>query len=429
MVGFFGLELEPRRQHLLHQQAGGDGLQRVVDRLADGFVRGVDGGDQVGEPGAGLARRVAGGAADDLHDLGETGAIADGQRVLAPDPVEALLRHAERDNDVHMVAVVLLRRVLQRGGDAIPLGAVVVDQVRDAQGPAVRRPDQLEAGGGVGALPLAQRLDDVLHLPDLVLRALARIDVGDVDNSLLGRVQHGEYVVGIGAGIEEVADVEPLEVLVAVELLVVGVGDALELRLVSGRQHRFRVAAKIGAGHRDEMHLVARDELAEVQAQLVVGARGNVVELVHRDQPVVERLHAEPVDREAEGGVGADEHLVLALEERADRLHLAAILARRVAQVPARRDAPVRPEAMAAERLVVEAGADALLRHDDDRLLAPLVGELVERDEHQRAALARRGRRLDEEVLLAALFVGLLLHGAHAERVGFRGAAGAGIGD
>ncbi len=153
------------------------------------------------------------------------------------------------------------------------------------------------------------------------------------------------------------------------------------------------------------------------------------MELVHRDQPVVERLDAEPVDREAEGGVGADEHLVVALEERADRFDLAAILARRVAQVPPRRDAPVRPEAVAAERLVVEAGADALLRHDDDRLLAPLVGELVERDEHQRAALARRGRRLDQEVLLAALLIGLLLHRAHAERIGLRGAAGAGVGD
>ena len=177
------------------------------------------------------------------------------------------------------------------------------------------------------------------------------------------------------------------------------------------------------------MHLIARDELAEVKAELVVGARGDVVELIHRDQPVVERLDAESIDREAEGGVGADEHLVVALEERADGFHLAAILARRVAQVPPGRDAPVRPEAVAAERLVVEAGADALLRHDDDCLLASLVGQLVERDEHQRAALTRRGRRLDEEVLLAALLIGLLLHRAHAERVGLRGAAGAGIGD
>ena len=153
------------------------------------------------------------------------------------------------------------------------------------------------------------------------------------------------------------------------------------------------------------------------------------MELVHRDQPVVERLDAEPIDREAEGGVGADEHLVVALQERAHRFHLAAILAGGVAQVPARRDAPVRPEAVSAQRLVVEAGADALLRHDDDRLPASLVGELVERDEHQRAALARRRRRLDQQILLAALLISALLHRAHAHRVGLGRVAGAGVGD
>jgi hypothetical protein len=44
--------------------------------------------------------------------------------------------------------------------------------------------------------------------------------------------------------------------------------------------------------------------------------------------------------------MGADQHLVVALEERAQRLHLAAVVvARRVAQVPLRLDLPVGPEA------------------------------------------------------------------------------------
>ena len=117
--------------------------------------------------------------------------------MLAPYPVEAFLRHAEGDNDVHMVAIVLLRRVLQGGRHAIALGRVVVHQVGNTQQPALKRPHQLEAGRGVGALPIAQLLDDVLDLPDLVLRALARIDVRDVNDRLLARIQHLQDVVGI----------------------------------------------------------------------------------------------------------------------------------------------------------------------------------------------------------------------------------------
>jgi hypothetical protein len=60
-------------------------------------------------------------------------AIADRQRVLAPNPVEAFLRHAERDDDVHIVAVVLLRRVFQRGGNRSRLAGIVVHQVGDAK--------------------------------------------------------------------------------------------------------------------------------------------------------------------------------------------------------------------------------------------------------------------------------------------------------
>ena len=78
---------------------------------------------------------------------------------------------------------------------------------------------------------------------------------------------------------------------------------------------------------------------AEMQAQLVVGVGRDVVELVHRDQPVVERLDAELVHGEAEGRVGADQHLVVAFEERADRVDLAAIVrAGRIAEVPFRLD-------------------------------------------------------------------------------------------
>ena len=163
------------------------------------------------------------------------------------------LRHAQRDDDVHIVAVVLLCRVFQRGGYAVALGGVVVHEVGDTQHAATGNLDELESGRGVDSLPFAERADDVLHLLHLVLRALARIDVGDVDDGLLGRVEHLEDVIDVRAAVEEIADVELLEVFVAVELLVVGVGDGVELRLVLRGEHGLGVAPEIGAGHGDDV--------------------------------------------------------------------------------------------------------------------------------------------------------------------------------
>ena len=208
-------------------------------------------------------------------------------------------------------------------------------------------------------MPLAQLADDVLDLLDLVLGALAGVDVGDVDDGLLGRVEHLQDVVDIRAAIEEVADVEALEVLVAVELLVVGVGDGVELGLVLRSQYRLGVAAEVRPGHGDNMGAVAGYELAEMRAQLVVGVGGDVVEFVDGNQPVVESLDAVLIDGEAKRRVRADQHLVITRQEYPDGLDLPAIVtAWRVAEVPLRVDAPICPEAELRERLVHEGAAD-----------------------------------------------------------------------
>ena len=108
--------------------------------------------------------------------------------MFTPDPIEALLGHPERDDDIDMVAVVLLRGVAQRGGHALALGGIVIHQIGDFQNPSGRHLHELEARLRIGTLPFAEFSDDVLHLLDLVLRAFARVDVRDVDDCLLLRI-------------------------------------------------------------------------------------------------------------------------------------------------------------------------------------------------------------------------------------------------
>src|SRR3546814_2289578 len=58
--------------------------------------------------------------------------------------------------------------------------------------------------------------NDMLDFLDLLPGAFPRIDIGDVDDGFFGWVQHGKDVVGVSAGIEEIADVEQFQILVAV---------------------------------------------------------------------------------------------------------------------------------------------------------------------------------------------------------------------
>jgi len=118
-------EIDLGRQHLFHEKARRDGLEGVVDRVDDGVLAGIGFRDEVGEARAGLVRRVARGAADDLDDFGEAVPVSDGEGVLAPDPVEAFLRHAKRDDDVHAVAVLVGLLVLEGGHHLVAVGGTL----------------------------------------------------------------------------------------------------------------------------------------------------------------------------------------------------------------------------------------------------------------------------------------------------------------
>ena len=69
-------------------------------------------------------------------------------------------------------------------GYAVAFGGIIVHQVGDSQNPAPGSPDELESRGRVNPLPLTQCTNDVIDLPDFVLRAFARIDIRNVDDRL-----------------------------------------------------------------------------------------------------------------------------------------------------------------------------------------------------------------------------------------------------
>ena len=87
----------------------------------------------------------------------------------------------------------------------------------------------MKAGVRVSALPLAKSMKDMFDFPVLVLGAFTRINVGDMDDGLLVRIEDAQYVVGVGTAVEEIPNVQSLKIFVAVQLLIVGVCNRIEL--------------------------------------------------------------------------------------------------------------------------------------------------------------------------------------------------------
>ena len=166
-----------------------------------------------------------------------------------------------------------------------------------------------------------------------------------MDDSFFRGIQDGKDVVGIAAVVEKIAEVDLFQVLVIAQLLVIGVGNGKEARFILWGEDGISIATEIGAGHGDDMGFVAGDEGAELPAKFVVRIGRDVVKFINGDEAVIEGLHSVLLDGKAEGGMGADEHAIIAVKECLDRFDLAVVFAWRIAEIPARCDLPVRPEA------------------------------------------------------------------------------------
>ena len=166
-----------------------------------------------------------------------------------------------------------------------------------------------------------------------------------MDDGFFRGIQDGKDVVGIAAVVEKIAEVNLFQVLVIAQLLVIGVGHGEETRFVLRGEDGIGIATEIGAGHGDDMAFVTGDEGTKLRAKFVVGIGGDVVEFIDGEQAVIKGIYPVLLNGEAEGGMGTDEDTVVAVEERLDGFDLTAIFTRRVAEVPARRDLPIRPKA------------------------------------------------------------------------------------
>ena len=137
----------------------------------------------------------------------------------------------------------------------------------------------------------------MLDLFNLVLRALPRIHIGDVNNRLLRWVKYAQNFVRVRAAVEVVADIQLLQVFVAVQLLIIRVGDGLKFALIYRVKDCLGITTEVRACHCDDTGLSISEALGLQWADIehdrnrIVVRRSWVEEVgdcknVHRKAPV-----------------------------------------------------------------------------------------------------------------------------------------------
>ena len=118
----------------------------------------------------------------------------------------------------------------------------------------------------IHALPFSEMPHDFIHLPLFVFQAFAGSRVGDVNNRLIAGIEDLFYSLNIAPRIKEVANIQRLQPLVAIQLFVIGISNGLKLRLISRCEYGLAIPTKIASRHGHQVNLVAGHEGAELAA-------------------------------------------------------------------------------------------------------------------------------------------------------------------
>ena len=184
-----------------------------------------------------------------------------------------------------------------------------------------------------------------------------------MNDGLLVEIKYLAKRLEITSLIEVVADPKALQILVAVELFIVGVGHLRELCFVLFIKDSHGVATEIGPRHGNDVSLGLRHERMDCLAHdvRIIGRR--MVELVNGNNGLIKLVRQlDLLKGKAEGRMRADQVMrVRVLHELHDLIDLAGI-ARRT-QVVLRIHMPVGEEAECRQVGVLKGTADGHFRH------------------------------------------------------------------
>ena len=295
-------------------------------------------------------------------------------------PVKSLFGSTQGDDDINVIALLdILQIVLHH----IALFQTVFHQIGYLQQTAVSCPDGVNSGIIVLILQLTNHFHDLSRF--LILTQACRsplVHAGNMDDGLLRGVEHFANMVQIRSVIEVVAQDQILQILVTVQLLIIIVGNGIELRFILSPQYWYAVASEVRTCHRYDMSGRIVHHPAHHIAQVRVGICAGMVELVNRQQHMIERIVVQFLHTVTQGGMGTDQYLRPVILEELQEASFLIRFVLHIRQIEIGRHDPVGKEAAIHQIGILKRSADTLLRHSHHHLLNTLMSQLIQRDIH-----------------------------------------------
>ena len=277
------------RHHLLHQKRCGNGFQKVVHRHLHIGLIGIRHSYHVHKLSGFLAFAITGASSDNLHHFGQRATHTDGQTFLTPLPVETFLGSTQSDDNIYIITLLY---PLQISLHQVASLGVVFHQISNLQQSAVLGSDVIDAT--IIVIPffyLTDDLDDFIHLRVFTQTAgCSGVDTRNMDDGLLGSIQHLGNMVEITAVIEVIAQDEVLEIAITVELLIIVVGYREETGLILCPQHRNAITSEVTARHGNNMTGGIIHHPAHNIAQSAVHISTSMMELIYRQEAIIKLL-------------------------------------------------------------------------------------------------------------------------------------------
>ena len=273
--------------HLFHKQRCSNCFQKIVHSHLHVRQVCIRHGYHVDKASSVFALAVTGTTTDNLNDLSQRTTHTHGEAGVTPLPVESFLGCAQCDDEVHIICLLHLAEI---GVDSSPCLRVIIHKVSQLHSSAILSLQCVNATTVV-VITLhhsANKFHNVFHL--LIFSscsACPTVDTWNVDDGLTVSIKHLADMVEIRAFIEVIAQHKILQILVAIELLIVVVAHGTEACLVLCTKHRNTIATEIAACHGYNMPSRVVHHTADCIAQSAVCISTSMVKLVNSQQTVV----------------------------------------------------------------------------------------------------------------------------------------------